>query len=446
MASEAREIEGGPGLRPVPRLFGALRSFALVRAPEFARQGFHQLAAYRLRTTLALAGIVVGVGAVVGTTALIDGVEKMVVASYERLGGTRVGLLRPNNGIWAGGRWIHVEKVFLLGDEDRAAVAAAFPKEIEEICPVLGGNLAVARDRILLEGTSVSGVGASFFNIRPGKILSGRNLDPNDGASQARVALLSETIAGDLFPGRNATGEEIRVGDQRFTVIGVVRPAGRGGWAKVRRVWVPFETAFNRLGFRENLVFYWIKVRSGIPFPKIKDALVDVLVRRHPGSNTTNFQAISFGEWQDNALRSIRTQGRTLMAVAFLCLLAGGVGIMNVLLISVTERIQEIGLRIALGASRRAILGQFLIEAVLLCGIGGLVGIAAAQGLAQGMGRVVLARFGDELSAVDGGGFPLGAAGLLMGLGLAAACSVVFGIYPAWRASRLDPATSLRHE
>lgn len=436
---------------PVPRLAlssirwrtatrGArLRALLLVRAPEAALQGMRQLAAYRLRTGLALSGIVVGVAAVVGSEALLDGVDRQVKATWEMLGGTQVGILRGRGTVWKGGRSIRLPKIHPVTEEDRRALTESIG-EIEETTPTQGRpvSLAIARNRI--DDFYVFGTGANYLKIRPFPIAAGRFFTGADQAASARVVVMSEPLARNLFDRVDVIGEEVLVDGQRFVVIGLLRAPNKD-W---KFCCMPFESMVHLLGGNPSGASTWIRVRSGANYSALQPRFLELLMKRHPGSTPDNFFTRSIGEIQARSTGPIRAQGRILITVALLCVLAGGVGIMNVFLISVTERTREIGLRIALGASRRAVLGQFLFEAFLLCAIGGAIGLAGSFGIAELFASIV------RKSVTDGGlenlRIAIGMKGISHALALVAVTAGIFGSYPAWRASRLDPATSLRHE
>jgi ABC-type antimicrobial peptide transport system permease subunit len=432
-----------PVIRPRRGRRERLRALLRVRAVETARQGMRQLAAHRMRTALALSGIIVGVAAVVGSLTLLDGVEAMVRASFEKLGGTQVGRVSGQNGVFRGGRWIPFQKRYPVTIEDMAALQGAL-SEIEAFSPNTNGPAAVSAGHNRIDGAWVSGVGVNFLEVRPQTIIAGRFFNATEARGRERVAVLSRQLAVDLFDRGDVAGEEIMIGGQRFVVAGVFQTISR----RRRAVLIPLETAVFRLGHPPEEMAAWVKVRSGVSFESQRDGMLEVLARRHPGAKKENFRIFSFGEFQGDALRGVAVQGKILISVALLCLLASGVGILNVFLISVTERTAEIGLRLALGASPRAVRGQFLFESLLLCGIGGAIGILAAQGVAALFAAVVHARaevqgglFGDTPLPVG-----LGLKGIVIGLALAVLTAVIFGSYPAWRASRFDPATSLRHE
>ncbi|HEV8267451.1 MAG TPA: ABC transporter permease [Thermoanaerobaculia bacterium] len=417
----------------------------LVRALEITKQGLRHLAAHRFRTTLALLGIVVGVAAVVGSISLMDGVERMLRETFERLGGPRIGIARTQWGSFAGGRWIPFSKVYEMTDEDRRALPEAIP-EIEEVCSSSFGTATIASERLEMPGVFVVGNDANWLRIRPFPLVYGRYFSPEEARRGERVAVVFRPLAEDLLGKSDPLGEEIRIDGQRFIVIGVLGTIGNGPRTDWRRIFVPFEAAAQRLGRPRNQAVSWFKVRPGTDTKALTAALSRVLVARHPGSKKENFFIRAFAQFQDDELKSLKARGSILIAVAVLCLVAGGVGVMNVFLVTVTERTAEIGLRMALGASKRSVLSQFLIEALVLCFFGGAVGLALGQGLAVGFAEVVKQRMTSGAAEPELLSVSVGAKGVLLAVVLSSVVAALFGSLPAIRAARLDPATSLRHE
>lgn len=422
-----------------------LRSVLFIRAADGAIQGLRQLAAYRLRTLLALSGIVVGVAAVVGSRMLIAGTEEMVHASFREMGGMQVGTIRSGFERWKAGRVIRLQKRFPLERADAEALRKQLP-EIEEIAMLSWGATSIQAPHVRLPSENVIGVSSSYLRIRTAPVIAGRFFTPEEDEGAERVVVMFQRVATELLGGpKEAVGRELLIAGQRFLVVGVAQTSA--SWpGMARRVVIPFGTSIRRLGRDPDDAAMQVRLRPGSSFKEMEPMLRAVLMARHPGSVEDNFSAWSPGEWMGNVLKSVHALGRILASIAALCLLAGGVGIMNVFLISVTERTLEIGLRMALGASRRAVLCQILFEAVVLCAIGGAVGLGGAMGLARLFGKVMdqMATEGPAKNATVSISF--GPADAMLGLSMAVGVAVLFASFPAWRAARNDPATSLRRE
>ena len=409
---------------------------------DTVRQAVREIAKHPLRTSLALAGIVVGVAACVASIAVTDGLRGVHLGFWKRFGGDRGGMLWPADAIYKAGRATLLPKVYPLGPDDVPFLLDAVP-ELELVSPYLRLSLDLRSKRAAREQTMVRGVGADLLSIRPFQLRSGRFFTAREVEEAARVVVLFGGLADDLFGDLDPVGQELLVGGQRTRVVGVLRTLFENGpqWA-----FVPVRTGQLRFGVGSEPWLLVFKVRDGADRDAAARGIRAALVRRYPGSTEDNFRVRLLGDFTDAGLKDIKAQGRVFTSVALLCLLAGGVGILNVFLISVTERTREIGLRMALGASRRSVLGQVLLEALLLSSLGGALGVALGQAAARGFRHIVEARGAFAPEELEMLTVAVGVRGVLLAVGMSVATAVVFGSYPAFRASRLDPAECMRHE
>ena len=422
------------------------RADLLARGPDAVRQALRQLVSHKLRTGLALSGIAVGVATVIGTTTLADARARNLLSSFERIGGTQTGFVFSPDGVYRKGRFVRFAKRFPVTLEDRRFLLASLP-ELECQSPNSWGQARVSNGRVSLDSVGAYGSGPDFLRIRPFELLHGRYFTAEEDDRFERVAAVFDVLAEDLFGRTDVVGEEILVAGQRFRVVGVLRRWWFGERNAYRRLYLPFQTGISRLGREPADSGTLLRIRPEATWTEAIPAIRRLLVLRHPGSEPDNFRVRSIGEFQGEVLVSLEAQGNIFNVVALLCLLTGAVGILNVFLVSVTERTSEIGLRMALGASRTWVLGQLLFEAFVLCAIGGGAGLAAGQGVALGfaaMTRRSMSTF--DLLDQESFSVTLGGEGILIALGLTLFTTVLAGTYPAWRASRLDPATALRHE
>ncbi len=290
--------------------------------------------------------------------------------------------------------------------------------------------------------TAVQGTPPSYFRVRPWPIASGVAYDDRDEAAANRVALLGRTVVDQLFgPGQDPVGATIRIRDVPFRIVGVLAPVGQTMWGQDQDdvVFIPFSTAERRVLGTEMPGMVDMIQASAVDAEAMEEAeeqIGAVLRQRHrilPGEED-DFTVRSLEEFARASRMASQVMNNLLLAVASISLLVGGIGIMNILLVSVTERTREIGIRMAVGAKSRHILLQFLVEAVVLAAVGGVLGVALGSGAA-----VLIANLAGWPILLP----PEAIAGALL---FAAAVGVFFGFYPARKASRLDPITALRWE
>ena len=387
-----------------------------------------------MRTILTALGIIIGVGAVITMVGLGQGASEEVKQQVNRLG-QNVVLIFPGSislgGVSIGGGTINtltVEDALALRDEIPEVVAAS--PEVRSQRVVVYGNRNWA--------TRVYGQSADYLQIRQWPMESGEMFTEEDIERASLVAVVGQTIVDELFEGADPIGETIRVRGLPLTIIGILAPKGSSLMGSVQDdiVIVPYSTAFQRISGRSHAMVINVQVYDDNSMEIARQKMTDVLRERH---NLAPYQENDFTiqtqeEVAQAATETSRVMTVLLASIAGISLFVGGIGIMNVMLVSVTERTREIGLRLAVGARSGDVLLQFLIESVILCLIGGI-------------GGILLGVFATELIAVYAG-WPamFSTDAMVIAVTVSAAVGLFFGFYPAWKASRLDPITALRTE
>jgi len=391
-----------------------------------------------LRSALTTLGIVIGVAAVIAMVSVGRGAESAVQAQIDSLG-TNLLMVVPGATTAAGVRsgWGGVSTLTAADAEAlREAVPglAAVTYFRREVAQVVAGEKNWA--------TAVQGTPPSYFDVRPWAVASGSGYDERDEAAANRVALLGRTVVDQVFgPGQDPVGATIRIRDVPFRVVGVLESVGQTMWGQDQDdvIFIPFRTAERRVMGAEMIGRVDMIQASALraeDMESIEEQMNAVLRQRHrilPGQED-DFTVRSMEEFARASRMASQVMNNLLLAVASISLLVGGIGIMNILLVSVTERTREIGIRMAVGAKSRHILLQFLVEAVALAAVGGLLGIILGIGAAALIGSLA--------------GWPILLApdAIVGALLFAAAVGVFFGFYPARKAARLDPIVALRWE
>jgi putative ABC transport system permease protein len=393
-----------------------------------------------LRSALAMLGVIIGVASVIVLVSISEGTKRAVeeqIASF----GANLLIIRPGSSMF-GGRRGGAGTADPLTDGDVEALR-------NEIAGLAGVSGEVSTASTVVFGgvnwsTRIQGVNPDYFSARGWTIDQGRAFSGAEEQSGRRYAVVGQTIINELFDGADPLGQAIRIGGQPFEIIGTVEAKGENSWGMDQDdvIFAPLNTIRQRFGAgisvtqRDAVQTVYADIAPGESTGRIIADIEDLLrIRRGiaPGAED-DFAVGSLAEFI-RARNETESQLGLLLAVgAGIVLLVGGIGIMNIMLVSVTERTREIGLRLAVGAKRRDVRNQFLIESVVLCLIGGLAGLVAGVS-----GTLIYAEVGQLEIAID----PVIVA---IAIGASAMVGVFFGLYPAHRASRLDPIEALRFE
>jgi putative ABC transport system permease protein len=404
---------------------------------EALRSALSAIAANKLRSALTMLGIIIGVAAVIVMVGIGSGARQRVVDQIKTLG-ANLAIIQAGSSTQGGVR-LGAGAASTLTDED----AAAIQKEIEGVLAV--APQLITRSQVVAGGNNWSspifGTDEGYFVAREWEIEAGRGFDPEDIRRAENVAILGKTVAKNLFGDNDPVGAEFRIRTTPFKVIGVLSTKGQSmmGSDQDDIVLIPLESSRRRVMGRN-----WAKGRSigsiMVKFADESDMTEGIertralLRQRHrlQEDQEDDFTIRNLTEIMNTVGASAQVLSLLLAAVAGVSLLVGGIGIMNIMLVSVTERTREIGLRMAVGARPSAILSQFLIEATTLATIGGAIGVGLGLGLAKAIAR----SFGwPTLIAPEA---------ILLAVGFSALVGIFFGFYPARRASRLDPIEALR--
>ncbi|MDA0243131.1 MAG: ABC transporter permease [Chloroflexi bacterium] len=401
---------------------------------ESFRTALDSLLANKLRSVLTMLGVIIGVGAVIALMSIGNGVQSSITSEISAFG-TNLLTISTNQENSGGYQALSMRDVAVLSNSLNAP-------DVAEVSAVVQGQQTVVREGNNIN-TTVSGITANHFMVNNmSEFQSGDGLTQNDMDTKARVAVLGAEAAVDLFGTEYPIGKNVKINGVSYRVVGVLVESGSGFGNSDGNVFVPITTAHDRL--------YATRTRTGekavsqitaqAASEEQTDAAIEQItaaLRREHGikyAADDDFQIFS----QADLLATFSTITAALTAflgaIAGISLLVGGIGIMNIMLVSVTERTREIGIRKAIGALKRDILLQFLLESMLLSGLGGALGIALGWGISQ-----IASSLMDLATVIDAGTVSL-ATGFAIGIGL------IFGIYPAWRAANLRPIEALRYE
>jgi putative ABC transport system permease protein len=416
-----------------------------MNAYEALRIAFAGLLANRLRSALTMLGILIGVSAVILLVAVGNGASVQINNQIQSLGANVI-YVYPANAKGTGGvsQGFGTSATLTMADVDALNSGQQDPDVVAAI-PIAqsGGQITYGNQNYFAPTT---GTTTAFPQVRDYQIAEGSFFSDDDVLAQHRVAVIGQTVVDNLFGSTDPVGQTIKINRQSFRIIGVFAAKGGTGFGSQDNVVVAPITAVwtylsgNRSG--KNVSQIVASASSASTVTQAESEITTILLQRHQIGDPTqaDFQILSQQDILNQANSIATTLTLVLGAIAGISLVVGGIGIMNIMLVTVTERTREIGIRKAIGARWRDILTQFLIEAMVLSGLGGALGIAVGTALAVEL---------PHLPALAGSSFPppvVSVPSVALAFGVSVAIGLFFGIYPANRAARLHPIEALRHE
>jgi putative ABC transport system permease protein len=399
---------------------------------ETVRLALRSISRNVLRSFLTLLGIVIGVAAVIAMITIGSGTTEKVKGDISKLGSNLlvVRAARPERGGLASFTPRQLEEKDLLGLRKGLSDAKAVSAASQSTVRVVYGSENLA--------ASVTGTDIEFFTARDWNVSSGRVFTESEVRGGANVCILGETVRRQFFGGGDPDGIAVRVGRTSCKIIGVLESKGTSGFGQDQDnvVMMPLGTFQRRIAGNRNIDTIYVAAQDGASTSQVQESIEAIMrdTRRIAPDADDNFDVRDMTQIADAMASATATMTGMLGAVAAVSLLVGGIGIMNIMLVSVTERTREIGIRLAIGAHEKHILIQFLVEATVLSLLGGLIGIGLGLSLAGLASLTLSIPFAPSIPII------------LLAVGFSALIGMVFGFFPALRGARLDPIDALRHE
>jgi putative ABC transport system permease protein len=392
---------------------------------------FREIRRNLMRSALTMLGIVIGVASVIIMVNLGNSATLQVSQQISSLGSNML-MVRSGQRLGFGQRSaapsFEMEDVNAI-TRDVRGIAAAAPSSAQSLVAIYGNRNW---------STTVTGTNNSYFKVANWSLAKGREFSTSELQSGAAVCILGDTIRKELFGSLDPLGEKIRLNKISCQVIGLFEPKGQsvGGRDQDDLIIIPLRTFWRRVAGKREVQMIYVSAKDGISTTKVKRDLELIMRERRRISSTEDddFNVRDMKEIAEALTGTTQVLTSLLGAVAAVSLLVGGIGIMNIMLVSVIERTREIGIRLAIGALEREVLLQFLVEAVVLSSLGGLIGIALAFATSLGLASLL------NMPAVFDPGI------MLLAFLFSAAVGVIFGFFPARKAARLDPIEALRYE
>ncbi|QSI31347.1 macrolide ABC transporter ATP-binding protein/permease MacB [Variovorax sp. RKNM96] len=409
-----------------PKLGIARFSTGWARFAEAFRMAWRSMMAHRMRTALTMLGIVIGITSVVSIVAIGEGAKRFVLSDIRAIGTNTLDVYPGRD----------------FGDDKAASIRTLTPPDLQAIAaqpyvhsvtPATMRSLRLRYRSADVNG-NVNGVSDAFFRVRDVQMASGAAFTAEDVRHQSQVVVIDQNTRRKLFPdGTEPVGKVILVGNLPCTVIGVAQEKkSMFGENKSLNIWLPYSTGASRLFGQQHFDGITVRIRDDQPTKAAEDSIVRLLTMRH---GTKDFFTFNMDSIVKTAERTSQSLTLLLSLIAVISLVVGGIGVMNIMLVSVTERTREIGIRMAVGARQSDVLQQFLTEAVLVCLVGGFIGVVLSYGIS-----FLFSLFVTQWQMI----FSMGA--VVSAFLCASLIGVLFGYLPARNAARLDPIEALARE
>jgi len=400
---------------------------------DYLRQASSAMIAHKMRSFLSILGILIGVAAVIAMLAIGQGAKDSIEKQLASLGSNLL-MVRPGSERMHG---VAMESgaVTRFTFEDVAAISK-LSDLVKSVSPSVNGRaqLVYANKNW---NTQLEGVGVDYASIRAAQPAIGRFFSAGEVRMREKVVLLGTTVVKQLFQDANPIGETIKINLLNFKVIGVLPAKGGAGFHdQDDTVLIPVTTAMYRVLGKEYIDSLYVEAKSADSIEAAQEAVSETIIKQHHlnKNEQDSFQIRNMSDIKNTLESTTKTMSLLLGAIAAISLLVGGIGIMNIMLVSVTERTREIGLRKAIGANNKDIMVQFLIEAILMSFIGGIAGVSLGAGVS-----VLIALFAGWTVSVS-------AASIILATAFSLIIGIVFGLWPAQKAAKLDPIEALRYE
>jgi putative ABC transport system permease protein len=399
---------------------------------ENIRMAFRSIMTGKLRSGLTILGIVIGIASVIAMLAVGRGAQQSISANIEKMGSNLL-IIQPGSGNRGVVQTADSQPLTMA---DAAALQSALGDKIK-VAPEVSIRAQV-KNQNKNTSTTVLGITSAYFEARNYQMAIGEEFLPEQDHLTDKICIIGKTVATALFEdGENPAGQIIRINRQPYRIVGIYQEKGATGWQDADdQILIPIQTAQNRMTGSSDLRAIYSSVIDRTQTTAIQAEIETILRRQHKlrADQDNDFRIRSQVELMESMETISKSFTILLGSIAFISLLVGGIGIMNILLVSVTERTKEIGIRKAIGAYENDILYQFLIESITLCIIGGILGILLGVGISYVVG--IFSPWQPIVSSFS----------ILLSLGVSLSVGIGFGFFPALKAARMNPVDALRHE